>query len=148
MTPNQLPSLFSLITPHQLQDFVYWLAFFFCQLLLFLKRPGVATRKLTNPTKSRWQYLRNNWVTLLIRTVIEFVLIFYPYRHFSMGAIAGWFGWHLPFDVPQSGFGAFCLGFLSDGLLDWLGTLQTIPKTNIAIPAWIKEQIPPLNGAQ
>jgi hypothetical protein len=146
MQPTNLPSLFSLITPHQLQDICYWLAFFCGQCLFVLKRADLSTRKPTNATKSRRAYVANNWVPLLIRMIIEFVVIFYPYRHFSLVTIASWFGWHLPFDIPQSGFGAFCLGFLSDGLLDWLGTLQTIPKTNIAIPAWIKEQIPPLNG--
>jgi hypothetical protein len=132
------------MSPHQQTDVLYYIAFFLGQCLFVLKRADLAARSNTNGTPTKMAYLGHTWVTLLVRMVLEFVLVYYPYRHLSINDLFSSWGWHFPFQIPQSAVGAFCLGYLSDSLLDWMGTRQTFPGTNITIPKWLKEQVPPL----
>jgi hypothetical protein len=142
----QLELIWNALSAHQQTDILYYLAFVVGQLLSVLRRADMATRSLTNPTPNRRTFIWRNWVPILIRSVLEFVFIFYPYREFDINTIISKFGWHLPFLIPQSVVVAFLFGFFSDALLDWLLTLQTFPGTTWPIPTWIKEQVPPLTS--
>lgn len=137
-------NIWNSLDPFTQKSILYYLAFLVGQLLAILKRADISVRSQTNPTKTRWGYVRINFVPILIRTLIELVLIYLPYRHFDLSSLFLKFGWNIPFAIPQSAFGAGTLGFVSDALLDWLGTLQTFPGSTIEIPQWLKDQIPPL----
>jgi len=118
-------------------DFVLWLCFFLGQSLFILKRSAMAIRSKTNPLKTRRQYVYRNWDILTIRIAIETVLVYYPWRHGDLPAIFAHFGWSVPFTIPNGGFAAAGLGYLSDSAIDWLSTWSKAPM-------WIRENVPQL----
>src|SRR5262249_21153214 len=75
------------MTEHMRVDVLYWLAFAAGQWLFILKRMALALRSPMNGVKTRKQYLLLNWDVLLIRSALEFVIIFYPYRHVDPNTI-------------------------------------------------------------
>jgi hypothetical protein len=123
------------VTLHQMGDLWYYFAFVGGQALFILKRSAQAIRSKTNPINSRGSYLRSNWDVLLIRMAIE-APMFYLYRHYDVNTILSFFtSWHAPFVFPQGAMASFCLGYLSDSLLDWFGVSKFAPD-------WLKENIP------
>ena len=131
-------SILSLMTPHQRLDIAYWFAFFAGQCVFVLKRSAMAVRSKTNPIKTRRAYLYANWDVILIRSVIEFIIIFYPYRHGELDSVFNFVTLgHLPFAFPQSPVFSLALGYLADSTLDWVGTLPRVPE-------WLRESIPNL----
>ena len=130
------------MTDHVRVDLLYWLAFFFGQCLFMLKRTALAIRSPMNAMRSRTEYIQRNWDVLLIRTALEFALIFWPYRHVPIASLLAFTGWNMPFAVPQSAVVSFFLGFISDAMMDWLALQDSFLK--FPIPSWIKETIPQL----
>lgn len=135
-----------ILTPHQDFDFVYWGCFLAGQWLFLLKRMALAVRSPMNALKNRRQYIYTNWDIILIRTAIEFAVIYYPYRHADLNMLVAKLGWSLPFKIPQAGVVAFGLGFLADFLLDWITMQDKI--LGISMPAWLKETVPQLPQVQ
>jgi hypothetical protein len=134
------------LVPHHFTDLLYWLAFFGGQLLFILKRADLAVRSPLNAVNSKWQYFTINWVPLLIRTFIEFVVIYTPYRDIPSDKIIAAFGWNIPLKIPQSWVVAAALGYLSDSLMDWGAMQEKI--LGIKVPSFIKETIPHLPEVQ
>jgi hypothetical protein len=126
---------------HWIGDVGYYAAFLAGQGLFVLSCAAAALRNKTNPVKTRREYVAHNWDILAIRAGAEMALVFYVWRHHLIGAVVALTGWTLPdwTAIPQSPMGAFALGFVADGLLNW--ALKS-PK----VPDWAKERIPALNG--
>ncbi len=117
---NHLLTVFVAISDHLKWDAVFWLPFFFGQSLFILKRMALAVRSPLNPLKSRKEYLKLNWDVLLIRSALEFAVVYFPYRHVPMDTFTATL--HIPFHIPQdSAVVSFLLGFLSDSTMDWFG---------------------------
>jgi hypothetical protein len=124
------------VIPTELKwDFALWVAFFFGEMVFVLKRASMAARSATNHTPSRWAYFKANLDLIAVRTVLEFIFIYYPFRHFGVSWLLGIFGWH-PTVPIQGGFvTSLALGYLSDSMLDWIGTQPWVPNL-------LKETIP------
>lgn len=126
-----------------LPEFFKWLPFFSGQCLFILKRMGLAVRSPLNAMKSRRQYLKQNWDILLIRTVIEFIAVYFPYQHSNL------FETYLPkwwAVIPASWVVPMALGYLADSMLDWILGKDKI--FGVPIPDFIKETIPQLPEVQ
>jgi hypothetical protein len=132
-----------------LWDLLFWFVFVCGQVLFMLRRADLARRSPLNGVGSMIQYFRLNWVTLLLRMVIEWIVFFYPYR-FASAAQLNWIiqrlGWSFPFEVKRGLVGDLSLGIVSSMLLDTLAMRQTI--FGITIPKLIKETIPQLPEVQ
>lgn len=141
--------MFAFLSPlqsHLLYDALFYLAFIVGQLLFVLKRAGSAIRNPTTTIKTRWEYVNLNWDTILIRGVLEFLVIFYPWRHFSTAEIAHFFGWNIgTWSLPDNPVVATLLGFASDSLLDWLAVSQKLPSF---LQKWLSENVPQLPANQ
>ena len=126
-----------------LPEMLNWLPFFLGQCLFILKRSGLAVRSPLNAMKSRRQYIAQNWDILLIRTVLEFIVVYFPYRHAGLFAtyLPKW--WNL---IPSSWVLSLALGFLSDSLMDWIAGQDKV--LGIPVPSFIKETIPQLPQVQ
>jgi len=120
-----------------------WLPFFLGQCLFILKRSGLAVRSPLNGMKSKRQYVYQNWDILLIRAVLEFIIVYFPYRHSSLFAtyLPKWFNL-----IPGSWVIVLALGFLSDSLMDWLAGKDKV--FGVPVPGFIKETIPQLPAVQ
>lgn len=138
-------TLWSLLTEHQRWDAIYYTAFFGGQMLFLLKRIGLAIRSPMNLLKTRRQYVRLNWDILLNRTILEFAIVYYPFRHIDINTLFGMFGWNMPFHVPNSAISFFLLGYLSDSLMDWFAMQDKL--MGIKIPDIVKETVPHLPEA-
>lgn len=147
MGPITFRLLFDQLTSHQLWDIIYYLPFLCGQALFLLKRVGLAIRSPLNCLKSRREYLYINWDILVYRAGLEFILIYFPYRH--QDVVSGWlasFGWHLPFQLPQAAILFVMLGLMSDYMLDWIAGHDKV--FGMTIPKFLKEQIPQIPEVQ
>ena len=126
-----------------LSEILQWLPFFGGQCLFVLKRSALAVRSPLNGTKSRRQYLKQNWDILLVRTVIALIAVYFPYRHSDVfvGYLPKWMGL-----IPTSAIVPLALGYMSDSTLDWLLGKDKI--FGVPIPAFIKETVPQLPAVQ
>jgi hypothetical protein len=140
--------MLSPIPSHFTQDLLLYICFIAGQLLFILRRAGLAIRSLTNPIKTRRQFLYENWDKLLVRALAGAVLIYFPWRHISLITILGWLhidasiGWLavLVGSGEASGIVATAaLGYASDSLLDWLSISPKIPDW---LRRWMRENIP------
>ena len=131
-----------MLTHHQVFDILYYLAFAGGQSLFMLKRADLAVRSPLNAVHSKQDYFKSNWVPLLIRSFIEFVIVFMPYRHFDTDKIVSAIGWNIPFHIPQNWVVSAFLGYLSDSIMDWVVMQDKI--AGITVPKLIKETIPQL----
>ena len=130
------------ITQHQYYDILYWFTFSGGQLLFMLKRADLAVRSPLNAVGSKRQYFVQNWVPLVIRSFIEFAIVFMPYRHADTDKLVRAFGWDFPFHIPQSWVVAAILGYLSDSMMDWATMQEKI--ASVRVPKIFKETIPQL----
>lgn len=128
---------------HWKADLAYWGVFFLGQLLFLLKRADLARRSPLNGVTGIGNFFALNWVTILFRSVVEFGVVLYPYRHVDINSLIAKLGW-LPDSVriPQSIVVAFFLGLFSDMIMDWVVMQDKI--FGIPIPKALKETIPQL----
>lgn len=127
---------------HWKWDILYWLVFALGQLLFLLKRADLARRSPMNGVASMGAFFAFNWVTILYRSALEFVVPFWVYRHVDVNAMIAKTGWNMPFQVPQSLVVSFVLGLFADFVMDWVAMQKSI--AGIPIPSWLKENIPQL----
>jgi hypothetical protein len=122
---------------HLLHDFVYALAFLAGQLMFDAKRANMVVRSKVNPVHSYRDFIRLNWIPLVIRIWLGQAIVLYAWRHYTLGQLIHAFGWSWSpsFTIPQTPLAASMLGYLSDSGLDWLSTWQKLPKI-------LREQIP------
>lgn len=127
----------------EIRDIGYWLAFALGQLLFLLKRADLARKSPLNGLPTIKAFFALNWITILYRSVLEFGLILYPYRHMDINSLIDKIGW-LPdsIRIPQSVVLAFFLGLFSDYLMDWIAMQDSI--AGFKIPKFLKESIPQL----
>lgn len=97
--------------------------------------------------RTRRQYVRLNWDILGIRSALEFVFVFTPYRHVPLDRLTAALPWHLPFNIPQDSL-AFCilLGYLSSSMMDSAAMQEKL--FGFPIPGWVKETIPQIPAVQ
>lgn len=143
------------MSPHQTQDLLLYLPFLAGQLLYILKRAGFSMRAGRAP--SRWKYICQNWDILLFRSVLEFIFIFVPVRHFTPDQLLSFFHIDLsgiealnflqnPVSSPVS---LLFAGIAADGVMDWLVDWAS-RSDNKRIPGifkkWLSENVSQLNG--
>lgn len=139
----------SLVTGHFQKDVVYQLPFILGQMLYMLRRSGIAIRSKINPMSSRKEYFKQNWDMLLYRGALGLGLVYWPFRHYDVGAwIQQVSHGILPLDLPQVPMVFFLLGIVSDSILDWISTWKRIPVLNLPMPSWLKETIPLVTDEQ
>lgn len=139
------------MTPHQIQDVLLYVPFFAGQLLYALKRASFSMRG--GRAATRRAYIYQNWDILLFRSVLEFIFIFMPIRHYSPAQILGafhldvsgisWLGFmENPVSSPVSILAA---GIAADGLFDWFVDWAS-RSTKIPQPVrnWLTENVPPM----
>ena len=68
---------------HLKWDLIYLVAFSLGELLFMLVRADRARRRPLNGVKSIRNFFALNWVTLLFRAVIEWLVFLWPYRSAS-----------------------------------------------------------------
>ena len=139
------------LSPHQIQDLLLYLPFLAGQLLYILKRAGFSMR--AGRAKTRRAYVYQNWDILLFRSVLEFILVFMPVRHYSPSQILEIFHVDLsgfptlaflstPVSSPVSLLG---IGIGADGLFDWaVDWASRSPKVPQGIKNWLTENIAPV----
>lgn len=148
-----MQTLLSLVTiqPHQLEDLLLYIPFLFGQLIYIMKRAGFSVRAGRSP--SRWKYITLNWDIILFRTVLEFLLVFMPARHYSPSQILSLFhidignvSWLSFFNNPMSSPASLlAAGIAADGIFDWIvDWASRSPKVPQAIKNWLTENVPPL----
>lgn len=149
---NQLISAITL-SPHEIEDVLLYVPFLFGQLIYIMKRAGFSMRAGRAPT--RWQYVYRNWDILAFRSVLEFLLIYLPIRHYSPAQFLGLFHVDLggvswltflqnPVASPWSCLGA---GIGADGLFDWLvDWASRSTKVPAPIRTWLTENVPPMSN--
>lgn len=111
--------------PHWLWNIFFIVVFSLGQLLFMLKRADLARRSPLNGVKTIGNFFALNWVVLLFRAVIEWLVFLWPYRSASNDVLQSvvhkvWAGF--PFQLPQHRglAGCFALGMGADVLLDWM----------------------------
>lgn len=141
------------LTEHQIQDALLYVPFLIGQLLYVLKRASFSMRG--GRAKTRRAYIYQNWDILIFRSVLEFIFIFMPIRHYSPAQLLGFF------HVDVSGITSLSLespvsspvsilfaGIAADGWLDWfVDWASRSPKIPQPIRNWLSENIQsiPLN---
>ena len=147
--------LASMISEHTVTDIEFYVAFILGQGLFLLKRAGSAVRNPGTTIKTRWQYFTCNLDIITVRAVLEFMLFYYPFRHYSVAQIISLFGYDLTNSsnswlqflntIPSSAVSAIGLGYVADSLLDGLSQWNRLPAI---VQRWIKENVPtlPVNG--
>jgi hypothetical protein len=137
------------LSSHQIEDFLLYIPFLAGQSVYILKRAGFSAR--AGRAASRWQYVYKNWDILLFRSVLEFILIFMPIRHYSPDQILSLFhidisgiSWLSTFSNPVSSpVSLLAAGIGADGMFDWLvDWASRSPKVPDAIKKWLTEEIP------
>jgi hypothetical protein len=130
---------------HRLKwDAIFLFVFFLGQFLTMLRRAYLAKRSKLNGIESIRQFFAINWIPLLYRSVVEWLIFFYAYRFWQASSIQ-WaiskFGLNIPFQVPEHRglWGCLGTGIISSSLLDLLAMQDKI--FGIPIPKFIKEQI-------
>lgn len=104
---------------------LFVLTFSMGQLLFMLIRADRARSSPLNNVKSVGQFFAINWIKLLARAVIEWLLILWPYRSASIVFLQTVISkvWPtFPFQIPQHRglIGAFALGIVADLLADYI----------------------------
>lgn len=117
--------------------------------LRILSRAGFAIRNPVNPVSSRWQFVKNNWDTMLIRSFWDSLAFGYWLTHPT--AFGDFFNlFHLPFNfnVPTNIITAPGFGFLIDSGFDWLGSaVINIPQLKV-LGVLLGGTIPPLPSVE
>jgi hypothetical protein len=130
---------------------IYIAVFSAGQLLFMLVRADRAKSSPLNGVKGIGQYFSLNWVKLLSRAVIEWLLVLWPYRAGSVAFLQALIikVWpSFPFQVPahRGLAGAFAFGLASDLLMDYITGMpwfKSIPVLNKIV-----ENIPQLPEVQ
>lgn len=143
--------LATILSNHQTEDILLYLVFLLGQLIYMMKRAGFSMRAGRAP--SRWRYITNNWDILTFRTVLEFIVVYVPIRHYSPNQILGIFHidlsniswlWFLNTSV-SSPISVLAAGIGSDGIFDWfVDWASRSPRVPDAIKKWLSEEIPPM----
>lgn len=122
------------ISPHQIGDVIYWTLFVAGQCVWVLICAAAAIRSKQNPIKSRSAYVAMNWDILLIRFIVEWLTIFYLWRHYSVNDLLSFFHatWQFPVNTGNSPVAAIALGLLADVLLNSFAKAK-LDKA----PAWV-----------
>jgi hypothetical protein len=140
-----------MLSQHHLQDIALYLVFLAGQSLYIVKRAGFSVR--AGRAKSRRDYLVRNWDILLFRTVLEFIVVYMPARHYSPGDLLrifhvdiGGFESLAKLNSPIDSAEAFLgIGIASDGLFDWLvDWASRSSKVPDAIKKWLAENVTPI----
>jgi hypothetical protein len=141
---SALGSILDLISTHHLGDIVYWALFFLGQCIWVLICCAAAIRSTHNPIKSRRAYIKANWDIFLIRFIAEWILIYYPYRHYSLNDVLTFFhvGYQLPISMGNSPIATIALGTGSDVILNTFAKWQGAPSWLQPVQAFILERIP------
>lgn len=133
-----------------IHNLILWLFFFGGQCLFLLKRAGSAIRNQNTAVHTRRAYFFLNWDTIIIRAAIEAFFIFFPFHHFSLAQIIGFFGWNISSSMlanlttaADSVVAYFALGYASDSILDGLSLSNKLPQF---LKDWIHENVPPLEN--
>jgi hypothetical protein len=133
---------------HQSQDLLLYVPFLLGQFIYIMKRAGFSMRAGRAP--SRWQYIYRNWDILAFRSVLEFIFIYMPIRHFSPDQILGLFHIDIsgisvfsflqnPVSSPVSLLAA---GIGSDGMFDWLvDWASRSTKVPTGLKNWLTENV-------
>lgn len=132
--------------PHMKSDLIFYAFFLAGQMLFLLKRAGSAVRNPKTGIQTRRDYFYNNWDTALIRGIIEFGLIFWPLRHYSIDQITQLFGWSAPAILTgavSSVVGFLCVGYAADSALDGLSMSPKLPQF---LRDWLHENVPPMSA--
>lgn len=145
----------SLISQHHLEDLLLYIPFFFGQMVYVMKRAGFSKRAGRSP--SRWGYVALNWDIILFRTVLEFIFIYTPIRHYSPDQLLGFFHASIG-NIPSLSFmtnpvsspvSALAAGIASDGIFDWLvDWASRSPRIPQGIKNWLTENVPPMPMAK
>ena len=153
-TTQTLQSLISL-SPHSLEDILLYIPFLVGQGIYIMKRAGFSMR--AGRAKTRRQYVYQNWDILAFRSVLEFLTIYMPIRHYSPAQVLGVFhidvtgvSW-LDFmqNAVSSPWSLLGAGIAADGLFDWLvDWASRSPKVPDAVKNWLKENVPQMPMAQ
>jgi hypothetical protein len=139
--------LASFLSQHAVGDIGLYLCFLLGQFLFILKRSASAIRNPANPIKTRRDFVYRNWDVLSVRAAIEGLGIFYPYRHFGIVGILGWFHIVAPQWVSFL-FGSgeasgavvtIAVGYAADSALDAFSQWSKLPAW---VAKWMKENIP------
>jgi len=143
------------LSPHSIEDLLLYIPFLAGQGVYILKRAGFSMR--AGRAKTRRQYVYQNWDIIAFRSVLEFLFIFMPVRHYSPAQLLGVFhiditgvSW-LSFmqNAVSSPWSLLGLGIGSDGMFDWLvDWASRSPKVPAAVKAWLTENVPPMPMAQ
>ncbi len=98
-----------------------WVLFFVGQILHILKRAEFAVRSPANPTKSRLDFLRRNWVAVAVRVALGAgAFAFLATDKIPIGQLLALAGVTLSAPIPL-GYGASLVyGYFADSVLDWL----------------------------
>jgi hypothetical protein len=138
--------------PHWLEwNILYIVVFSAGQFLFMLIRADRARSSPLNGVKSIRKYFSINWVKLLSRAVIEWLLVLWPYRSGSVAFLQAMITkvWaSFPFQIPthRGLSGAFAFGLASDLLMDYITGqpwFKSIPVLNKIV-----ENIPQLPEVQ
>ena len=114
-----------------------WVLFLAGQVLHILKRAEFAVRSVANPTKSRLDFLRRNWMAVAVRVALgAAVFAFLATDKVPLGQLLTLVGITVSAPIPL-GYGAsFVYGYCADSVLDWL--CEKVPR--------LGKEIPPFNG--
>lgn len=138
------------LSPHHVADILFYVVFLLGQLVYIVKRAGFSMR--AGRAMTRRSYVYQNWDILLFRSVLEFIFIYMPMRHFSPDQLLGLFHINLgslmsigPMQNPVSSPVSFLFaGIASDGIVDWLvDWASRSTKVPQAVKNWLTENVPP-----
>lgn len=139
------------ISAHQVQDLLLYIPFLVGQLFYIMKRASFSMR--AGRAATRWAYVGQNWDILAFRSVLEFIVIFTPIRHYSPAQLLAVF--HIdvsgisllnflespvssPISMLAAGIGADAW---FDWLVDWTSRSPKIPQR---VRDWLTENVPPM----
>lgn len=130
------------ISVHHAQDIGYGVSFAIGLWLRMLLRSDYALHSKTNALKTRRAFFYLNWVPLLTRSVIEFGIVWWPWRHIDMIPSSLNYAANFYRLFPRAAMVAVLMGLGADFLLDWIGQAasQRIP----ALAPLFKEIVPPV----
>jgi len=122
---------------------ILWVLYFVGIAVRVLGRAGFAIRNPINPIGSRWQFVKKNYDTILVRTLITSCGFHYWLGHpTAVSDMLAFIHSPLSFNIPVTGGTAPMIGYLSDQLLDsGVARIAHIPQ--LAWLTWLlRGQIP------
>jgi hypothetical protein len=138
---------------HHVQDLLLYIPFLVGQLVYIMKRAGFSMRAGRAPT--RRAYIYQNWDILAFRSVLEFILVYTPFRHYSPNQLLTVFhvdlsgvSWLSFLQTPvESPVSFLFLGIGADGMFDWfVDWASRSPKVPQPVRNWLTENVPPMTN--